>query len=79
MERLNEKDFANVDTSNDLYERAKAAIAAGLSATVSDYIKMDKETISPNDSDKALYGDDAASQGALSSGRTREEDTKKVG
>jgi hypothetical protein len=41
-------------TGNDLYNKAKAAVAAGLAATASQYIEIDKKSTSPNKSEKSL-------------------------
>ena len=62
MEKLNDSEFSNKPVSNDLYEKAKAAIAAGIIATGKQYTEMDKKTISPNNSEKSLHGNEMAAK-----------------
>ena len=45
METTNDKQYNNLPTSNDLYEKAKGAIRAGVGATAAQYVKIDKSTI----------------------------------
>ena len=67
METTNDKQYNNLPTSNDLYEKAKGAIRAGVGATAAQYVKIDKSTTAPNAGEKALHGDDMASQGNMGS------------
>ena len=70
MENLNDSKFSNKPVSNDLYNKAKAAIAAGIIKTGTQYTAMDKGTINPNATEKSLHGDGIASKQNMGSEKT---------
>ncbi len=67
MEKLNEKEYANLPVGNTLFDKAMVAVAAGISKVFTDYAKMNKGTIHPNTSEKALHGSGMSGQGNMGS------------